>query len=135
MVSSNHCRITRQPPANAKFLLLVVQINDGVTGLRANESAQPNRRPHEVLAATWLVAAGARSERPKAGAVATVGTQSEAVDAHFSQHLAELVDGHNGRVDPRPLAKRVLVHCESVATEIVCRGPRPWNAFSVDIPL
>src|ERR1035437_1462892 len=121
MVSSDHCRIARQPPANAKFLLVEVQINDGVTRLRANESAQPNRWPHNVFTAAWLVAAGARSEWPQASAVTSVGTDCEAVDAHFSQHLAELVDRRNGRVDPRPLAKRVLVHCEPVATEIVCR--------------
>src|ERR1035441_3635632 len=121
MVGLDHCWVARECRCNTKFLLLVVQINDSVTRLRANESTQPNRWPHNVFTAAWLVTAGARSEWPQAGAVASVGTDCEAVDAHFSQHFAELVDRRNGRVDPRPLAKRVLVHCESVATEIVCR--------------
>src|ERR1035437_1294820 len=121
MVSLGHCWIARERSRNAKFLLFVVQINDGVTRLRANESAQPDRWPHNVFAAAWLVAASARSEWPKAGAVASVGANRETVDAHFSQHLAEFVDRRNRGVDPRPFAKRVLVHCEPVATEIVGR--------------
>src|ERR1035441_9993336 len=110
MVGLDHCWVARECRCNTKFLLLVVQINDSVTRLRANESAQPNRWPHNVFTAAWLVAAGARSEWPKPGAVASVGANHEAVDAHFSQHFAEFVDRRNGRVDPRPLAKRVLVH-------------------------
>src|ERR1035437_8002985 len=136
MIGLDHCWVARECRGNAKLLLAIVQIDDGVPRFRANESAQPNRGSHNVFTAAWLVAAGARSEWPQAGAVASVGTDCEAVDAHFSQHLAELVDRRNGGVDPRPLAKRVLVHCEPVATEIVCRQPRPWNTviFGPSLP-
>src|ERR1035441_8061276 len=92
MVGSDHCWVARECRCNTELLLAIVQINDSVPRLRANESAQPNRWPHNVLAATWLVAAGARSEWPQASAVASVGTDRETVDAHFSQHLAEFVD-------------------------------------------
>src|ERR1035441_4262680 len=135
MVGLDHCWVTRECRGNAKLLLAIVQINDGVARFRANESAQPNRGPHNVFTATWLVAAGARSEWPQAGAVASVGAYRKTVDPHFSQHLAELVDRRNGGGDPRPLAKRVLVHCEPVSTEIVCRWPRPRDGLGVDITL
>src|SRR5688572_26685062 len=58
-----HRHITRQGRCYAKFLLLVVDIRDPITGFRSNQMAQPDCWPKNEPGGTWSIPPRFRSER------------------------------------------------------------------------
>src|SRR5262245_54461643 len=92
LIGGDHRLITGEGGGNAQFLLLPINIGDGVSWRRFNESAQPHAWSKDKSRIARRVSSRPRAEGAQDRAITTIAPDSKIGQSHLRKSVAKFVN-------------------------------------------